>query len=1148
TLEPGAVSNPLVVRGARVDAGTVTLTVNNATLLPTDELLAYVDSIGIWYESTDWPAGPDWSAPDKFKYSLASIVNDSVFDVNVPELDPGGDSTYFFAISPYWRNVPGDSLPPFDQANGDEVMMFDTVPVANNLVINDVSYNRTDTTISLSISGADDIDSKAESLYVWYGITNDPFSTAGPTPVPVADVSGDPYSPPPIKDASLAGDTQTIYVAVALMGGNGILSAAVVDSVEVGTPRPSNTQTLDASKIGSYGAALEWSDANSVRIWYGTSLVPTDADPTPATHAAYYPSSSATKDTLLSLNSATTYYFGLQVWSGGRWSLVTDSASAAITTDSASTDVSITNTVSFDTAYFDTSVNMLMVAYSIDTAGMTGKDVQVGICYSTEETPVNDTCIRSGIDIGGARDTVRIDIGEPVQNTTYYVSIWVRVLGEAWVAPTDSSVGTFMVQRIAWAEVSYFEPGDTLVEAFGGEVKLKPGPRWGSNTGAITDILDTYTPDLSEDSGLVLIGTGFQFRQGLASPELYIGISFDSLPDGIDTTDLTLYRDSAGVITVIHRAYLEDGAAWVLTNNLSQPFLLMADTLAPVVTVDSIVETIITESEPAITKFVLSDNVSNPLWRVVFGKGNEAYVDEDGDTIKGGADSISLSIPSKYSNPSFGLRALIIVSDGVNTDTINVSRQVKNSAIDDFRTEEDMWIPLRVTAVPDDTSLTGPLERVASDGDGNWTYDKKKFRLFRWYPEEDNDTSAWLEYSSKKEGLFSFVPGRVLWIKTDKDKAVQFGDGVTTSLRKPYEIRLPSKNWTDISIPFKFAVMLGDIIEATGPVGDSLYYYHWDKDSVYIAGEMYIEGVPSLADRRYTDSLKYQPKNDAYTVYNPMDSTVTLRIPPTPPALSSVTAPPAAKRAAAGRGWDVWLSWKSGGGPAGRIRCGAVQGSDGGPRCPVPPRFGKVFAGVVNGRGLYGHAIAGAPDERGGYSYEIRFYNQGTSDGRVVYRLENLKSVPPGMRAALFDPVSADTQSIEQWQSATLGAGNIEYRWVVVGSDAYLKDFVKNFRPFKLALNGIYPNPSRGRVAIRFTVPFAGLRELSFSIYDLHGRTIWEKAIKGASRPGENTIVWNGRTASGAPIASGVYMLRMNALEKGSSKRQVFKTRMTHLR
>ncbi|MBD3396596.1 MAG: hypothetical protein GF418_13305, partial [Chitinivibrionales bacterium] len=297
TLEPGAVSNPLVVRGARVDAGTVTLTVSNATLLPTDELLAYVDSIGIWYDSTDWPAEPDWSSAKKFKYSLASITGDSVFDVTVPALEPGGDSTYFFAISPYWRNVPGDSLPPFDQANGDEVMMFDTVPVPNNLVINDVSYNRTDTTISMSISGADDIDSKAESLYVWYGITNDPFSTAGPTPAPIADVSGDPYSPPPIKDASFAGDTQTIYVAVALMGENGILSAAVVDSVDVGTPRPSNTQALDASKIGSYGAALEWSDADSVRIWYGTSVVPTDADPTPATHAAYYPSSSATKDT-----------------------------------------------------------------------------------------------------------------------------------------------------------------------------------------------------------------------------------------------------------------------------------------------------------------------------------------------------------------------------------------------------------------------------------------------------------------------------------------------------------------------------------------------------------------------------------------------------------------------------------------------------------------------------------------------------------------------------------------------------------------------------------------------------------------------------------------------------------------------------------
>jgi hypothetical protein len=72
------------------------------------------------------------------------------------------------------------------------------------------------------------------------------------------------------------------------------------------------------------------------------------------------------------------------------------------------------------------------------------------------------------------------------------------------------------------------------------------------------------------------------------------------------------------------------------------------------------------------------------------------------------------------------------------------------------------------------------------------------------------------------------------------------------------------------------------------------------------------------------------------------------------------------------------------------------------------------------------------------------------------------------------------------------------------------------------------PNPLNPRTAIRFSLREAGPARLS--IYDALGREI-TRPLDAFQTAGEHTVEWDGRTADGTPVASGVYFYRLTAGE-----------------
>jgi hypothetical protein len=71
------------------------------------------------------------------------------------------------------------------------------------------------------------------------------------------------------------------------------------------------------------------------------------------------------------------------------------------------------------------------------------------------------------------------------------------------------------------------------------------------------------------------------------------------------------------------------------------------------------------------------------------------------------------------------------------------------------------------------------------------------------------------------------------------------------------------------------------------------------------------------------------------------------------------------------------------------------------------------------------------------------------------------------------------------------------------------------------------PNPSRGMSEIRFLLPSACTVDVT--LFDLAGRKVRSLAAGERSTPGEHSVRWDGRDASGAPIRDGVYLVQVRA-------------------
>ena len=126
---------------------------------------------------------------------------------------------------------------------------------------------------------------------------------------------------------------------------------------------------------------------------------------------------------------------------------------------------------------------------------------------------------------------------------------------------------------------------------------------------------------------------------------------------------------------------------------------------------------------------------------------------------------------------------------------------------------------------------------------------------------------------------------------------------------------------------------------------------------------------------------------------------------------------------------------------------------------------------------------------------------------------------------------TAATKGIDTSGTIAVEPQSFASRWIVVGDAAYCEHFFASIMSLRYMLHSPYPNPSRSRVNIRYTVPFGAQERIIIMIYNVLGRLVWEKRIDDLLSEGPHTVTWDGRDTHGVTTGSGLYIIRLNAVD-----------------
>jgi hypothetical protein len=458
-------------------------------------------------------------------------------------------------------------------------------------------------------------------------------------------------------------------------------------------------------------------------------------------------------------------------------------------------------------------------------------------------------------------------------------------------------------------------------------------------------------------------------------------------------------------------------------------------------------------------------------------------------------------------------------------------------------TNNEQWFPVSVTAILSNNKIQPLFKKINSDTS---IYDNRHMRFYSWIKTPLNTVdNRWVEYSPAYSSLFTFVPGRLIWLKTRASATFNFGEGVTLSLKSNQEIELPPKEFTDCDLPYQFNMRLADILKSTQN-GDSLQVYMWVKDTIstgtgfgsYSTKPIFLPGSTQKEDRNIVLDKK---AGTGYSIYNPTTKAIILKIPPIPLAMSKVQ--PVAKQKGASS-WSVKLTGQLGSGQSlPEIYCGYSPGNNQ-PYYPASPAFGTSRAMIYNRveDRNYGHFISN--EFKNGIAQEVSFVNKSSQSEAMKFNLEELATLPAGISAGILNTTSGVW---EQSGVVNVDANSTELRWIIISDDNFRESFISKALSMQYGLCPAFPNPFRNIATIRFTVPFNANEKLRFSIFDALGRIVWQKQYQKPLLAGVHTLTWNGNNINNKQVRSGMYFIKLAVFDSKSKVSKTFESKLMYL-
>lgn len=832
------------------------------------------------------------------------------------------------------------------------------------------------------------------------------------------------------------------------------------------------------------------------------------------------------------LEHDTYYYFAAQVNRNNYWSPISEDAIAEAKTPAATDTVPVANTIDLQKILYDSLSHSIKVSWCLDRT--VADDLELGITFAFKP----DSGFKSPqvITVDKSCDSAVLNLrGAILFDTTYYVSLWLRKPYGVWSGTTDSSRGSIRTPEQADKVITFFGSSDT-VNVFNGSVLLWKGASFPAAEARTTNVYISSSGKKYE--GMVPVGSRFRFGNKEPFPSFYLGMIYAPLPSGYSPADVRLYRETDTGLEVEYGCVVDslNGIIFTKVSNMTHPFLMMIDTLFPSVAVESDTGSVCNAGVSVLDTFKISDNISNLSWKYVYGKGEEAPLNNLSGLLDGKSGTVDMLVSPELVSSRSGLRALMIVSDGVHTDTVNISRRVRREISDPCTTRSVEWYPLSVTATLEKPQPEFLIDNL-SEYDSSF-YDPRFMRIYKWVGGDQKN--EWLEYSEQVKPEFVFSPGNLYWVKTLRNIPIDFGSGTTVSLKAPYEIELAPGEWTDFSLPFSFNIRAADIIGSTTG-SENLQFYYWAKDTVsrrYYSKELYVRGLKNYENLNVP--LQYSSGN-AFTVYNSGKNMVKMRIPPVPLAMSPLR--PLAKQNAS-RSWSVKiLSKGTDGASLPDIYCG-VNPEGKATFFPASPSFlqERVFIYRREKDSRYGHFMS--EDFDGVLKQEIAFVNNGPKPVKIGFELEEDGLFPEQISAMLLEPESG------MWQSrgtVTLAPGSVEYRWLAASDELFRQDFSQKAMTYRYSIKSVYPNPFSSTVFIKFAVPLNANGSLQFTVHDALGRLVWKKKLNGNLSFGNQLLSWDGKDTRKRKINAGIYFLTMSVIDQNGKLQKRFNSRITYL-
>lgn len=943
------------------------------------------------------------------------------------------------------------------------------------------------------------------------------------------------------KNTKFLSDLQTITVSVFLKGINNLVSDTVAKSLQVGITRPLNTIALRVKEAHERSMDLEWTmtdgSADSIRIWTGKEQVPLAYNPNSSLFTPTTIAGSSKNTTIENLDTNTHYYFAAQIIKDGVWSTITSTSRTDKFTLGSGDTTKVPNTIKITDTIFDSTNNTLTIRWTVDSTGMGVFNPQVAICFSTFayplEGPAQGDSILELINFRSENVTTIPWIGTKTYDTTYFISMFLRNRTAPWSDTAAAAKASVRIPKVKKEIVKLFPPDGDSVYAISRTILIRKGKNWSSTSIVVDNEIKQDTVS-GNTNGFIVVSSPFRFEKGEQTSDIEIGVRYDALPGEFKADDVYLYMLKNGKWSLLNHLAIDSVSKMIFTNfpigsaaDLKLPHLLMIDTAAPRVVLSN--ETNPLEpNEDYLSSISIADNITNAEITLKCGmidKPLEVVKTQPiSDTTYGGYLTIKSSDFAIKSDNSF--RILLTVTDHHNSKTYDLSRQVKKS--DNVVTYSDMtWVPVSTSAILDNPSIDQAFKGIC-DGEV-WKYDSLKFRIFTWLSGEGVAKESYIQYSGDRPDVFSMNPGKVFWLKKRGGGTFNLGAGKTVSIKEPFNVTLPSNQWTDFAMPYDIQLSLADIFSASNispSDQEQILIYKFDASNA--GKQAAVSAIYNHALGNATpisDILLNQDSYTAYTILNKTGKTQVLTIPPIDKSYSTFSNNPLAKKADDGS-WYIKVESSSRGEISAPVYCVFKKNGSGIDKYPLPPYPGSVQVGILDSmeRKTYGTVVVN--DDRAGYSVPLYITNSSKTESKTV--TYSLSSSKPDGNLAVYNAETGKLESASGTSfSVTLEPQGHAYRWALAGDSTYFSSWMKNFTNVQFGFTKI-TSVAGSVLGIEYTVPFSGVNAVKVMVVNQLGQCVWSATNRNLVPGKVNVTNWNTKTSG--RLASGAYIIQVSSL------------------